>query len=135
MAGGLGQVTGKAPGWPPFLFKNDGSGTLTRVTTGALVETSACAVKGVWGDMDRDGDLDLFVVHYDCAATYSGSDTGNFANVLWRNDGEDVFTKITSGPIASEASCQRWHDAAWGGKRAPERASNQHLTPRSLRAP
>ena len=38
-----------------------------------------------WGDFDGDGDLDLYVVN------------GNFqANVLYRNDGDDTFTDVTS---------------------------------------
>jgi hypothetical protein len=49
---------------PPILFRNNGDGTFADVTTqaGELAETLPAGSNGVaWGDIDNDGDLDLYV--------------------------------------------------------------------------
>ena len=61
----------------------------TKITTGPIVSDAAHSLASCWVDFDGDGDLDLFVTNPD------GS------NLLYRNDGQGVFTKITTGPIVS----------------------------------
>lgn len=57
-----------------------------------------------WVDVDGDNDLDLFVV------------TGfapNNDNVLFRNDGNDMFHRVTGVPLtmdAAESACSTWGD-------------------------
>jgi hypothetical protein len=46
------------------LFKNDGSGRFTDVTTAAGVRDPGFASSAMWFDYNRDGKLDLFVAHY-----------------------------------------------------------------------
>lgn len=75
-----------------FLYKNNGDGTFTKITTGAIVTDGGNSVGGSWGDYDNDGDLDLFVTHY----------TGE-NNRLFRNNGNGNFTKITTGAIVNDA--------------------------------
>jgi hypothetical protein len=55
-------------------------------------------MSAAWGDYDNDGDLDLYLANHDA---YSR---------LYRNDGSDVFTDVTSGPVAE------WYGSAgvWG---------------------
>jgi len=62
--------------------------TFTRITTGPVVTDAADGQGCAWVDFDNDGDLDLYV---------SCNRTG--ASLLYRNDGNGVFTKITTGPI------------------------------------
>ncbi len=45
-----------------------------------------------WGDYDNDGDPDLFTISYD----------DDRANNLYKNNGDETFTKITSGLIAND---------------------------------
>lgn len=58
------------------LFRNDGGGSFTDVTTEAGVGNALWGVGCAFGDLDNDGDLDLYVVNFS-----SGSD------VLYRNEG------------------------------------------------
>lgn len=64
--------------------------TFTKLTTGPVVTDGADGEGCAWVDFDNDGDLDLYV---------SCDQTG--ANLLYRNDGNGVFTKLTTGAIQS----------------------------------
>jgi enediyne biosynthesis protein E4 len=82
-----------------FLFHNNGNGTFTRITTGPLVTATGNSQGCAWGDYDNDGYLDLFV-------TRSG---GN--NLLFHNNQNGTFTRISSGPMVSDSSGGA---CAWG---------------------
>ncbi|NNE46280.1 MAG: T9SS type A sorting domain-containing protein [Rhodothermales bacterium] len=60
------------------LYRNDGDGTFTRITSTPV--TSGRSVMGVWGDADNDGDLDLY--------------TGSRSPVLYVNDGNGGFEAV-----------------------------------------
>lgn len=65
------------------LYRNIGDGILERVDdAGALVNDGGISGVGVWGDIDNDGNLDIFV-----------SRVG--LNALYRNDGNGSFVKMT----------------------------------------
>jgi len=64
--------------------------TFTKITTGPVVTDAADGQGCAWVDFDNDGDLDLYV---------SCNRTG--ASLLYRNDGNGVFTRITTGPIVN----------------------------------
>jgi hypothetical protein len=84
------------------LYHNNGNGTFTKITTGAIVtdggDSRGCAA----GDYDNDGWPDLFVANY-----------GNQNNFFYHNNGNGTFTKITNiAPVTSPgygAGCT-WFD-------------------------
>jgi enediyne biosynthesis protein E4 len=86
------------------LFRNDGKGRFTDWTARSGIKIAGYGVGGAAGDIDNDGDLDLFV---------SGLD----ADQLFRNNGDGTFTDVTaragvSDPLwsASAAFADADHD-------------------------
>jgi len=80
------------------LFRNNGGGSFTDVTSGPLGDTRE-GISVDWGDYDNDGDLDLYLVN------------NGQANKLFRNDGGGNFTDVTSGPLGDAGYGL---SAAWG---------------------
>ncbi len=79
-------------GFQNYLYRNDGSGVFTDVTTPPLDASYLFYgnTKGVaWGDYDNDGDLDLYVSMW----------AGGLGNRLFRNDGGGAFTDVTTPPL------------------------------------
>jgi hypothetical protein len=75
------------------LFRNEGSGRFLDLSDRAGIEVRSYAQGGTAGDVDGDGDLDLYL-------------TALGVNELWRNDGDGTFTNI-----AAEAGVD---DPLWG---------------------
>jgi len=67
------------------LFRNDGAGGFSDVTSGPLF-CQGVGPSPTWVDYDNDGDIDLYLAR------------STAANRLLRNDGGGVFTDVTSGP-------------------------------------
>jgi hypothetical protein len=84
-----------------YLYHNNGDGSFTRVTSGPIATDDANSEGAIWGDYDNDGFLDLFV-----AVGLGGND------LLYRNNGDGSFTKITSGPVVQSGGNSR--GCAWG---------------------
>jgi len=84
-----------------FLYQNNGDGSFTRITEGAIVNEWGFSSGGCWGDYDNDGDLDLFVANY-----------WNENNFLYQNNGDGSFTKITSGVIVNDHGYS--YGSSWG---------------------
>ncbi len=82
--------------WNDMLFHNNGNGSFTRITTGHPVVDGVDSGVGAWSDYDRDGFLDLFVVTY-------GSCPG-LADMLYRNNGDGSFRKVTAGEAGTLVS-------------------------------
>jgi hypothetical protein len=96
-------ATSSAAGTPNALFLNQRDGSFRDVAAAAgLADLSrdgegAC-MGAVWGDIDNDGDEDLYVIKWGYAQ-------------LFRNDGDLTFTDITA-----EAGLRRWmnsNGAVW----------------------
>jgi len=80
------------------LFRNNGDGTFSDVTTKARVGHEGYGTGCSAADFDGDGDLDLFVLNYG-------------PNVLYRNNGDGTFTDISK---ASGLAGARWSlSAPW----------------------
>ena len=87
----LGGMSGAPAVGDHRLYRNNGSGAFTDEAAAAGVDfTSAAGPAGLgsaFGDIDLDGDLDLFVCGWQPV-------TDN--NVLFRNNGDGTFTNITA---------------------------------------
>jgi hypothetical protein len=98
---------------PNVLYRNGGNGVFTDVTRAARVAgpgswSTSCA----FADLDRDGDLDLFVVNYVAAEAKHSPFCGNarlrmrvychplnfepLPNIVYRNDGNGVFSDVSA---------------------------------------
>ena len=73
-----------------FLYKNNGDGTFTKVISDPVVTSGGYSVGSAFGDVDNDGDIDLFVTN-----AFSGS--AQTKNFLFLNTGSGSFTKIDTG--------------------------------------
>jgi hypothetical protein len=82
------------------LYHNNGDGTFTDVGAAAGVDLKSWGSGAVWGDYDRDGDIDLFVSSYG-------------ENVLFRNNGDATFTDVTSNS-GTGGLTGFWAGASWG---------------------
>ncbi len=81
------------------LYRNNGDGTFTDVTSQAGVDYRGWAMGAAWGDYDGDGRLDLVV-------------TTHGYNVLYRNNGDGTFTDVSEASgIGKEKGF--WSGAAW----------------------
>lgn len=84
-----------------FLYKGVGDGTFTKITTGTPVNDAFISRCANWTDFDNDGDADLFV-------TNENDQNEN----LYRNNGDDTFTKITTGALVTNGG--KTMSASWG---------------------
>jgi len=74
-----------------FLFLNNGNGTFSNITAGAL-ETAVLSkntFSAAFGDYDLDGDLDLFMTHW------GSGDVIGTSEHLWINNGDTTFTDVS----------------------------------------
>ncbi len=69
------------------IYRNDGGGIFTKLTSGPLLNNLGNTMSGSWGDYDNDGDLDVFLAN-------EGT-----TNALFRNDGNFNFTKIINDTV------------------------------------
>ncbi len=97
--GSLDLFVANSNGTNNFLYHNDGDGTFTKVTSGAIVTDVGDFKSGVWGDYDNDGWLDLFV-----------SARGQ-KNYLYRNNGDGTFSTVATGSLVNDEGVS--FAAAW----------------------
>jgi hypothetical protein len=83
------------------LYHNNGNATFTKITTGDIVSDIGDSHGASWGDYDNDGWLDLFVNRW-----YNEND------LLYHNNGNGTFTKITAGPEVNNTGYGT--GSAWG---------------------
>ena len=98
-------VSNSAGNLKNFLYKNLGSGTFQKITTGPVVNDQE-ASRGVnWVDYDNDGDVDLFVVNE------NGGNESLYKN-MFKETGVDSFLQVTAGALVSSGG-NSW-SASWG---------------------
>lgn len=81
------------------IYRNDGNGNFTKLTTGSLLNDAGNTMSSSWADFDNDGDLDVFLAN----------DQGY--NALFKNNGNFNFTKVTSDTVCKTPS--RSFSSAW----------------------
>ena len=81
------------------LYENMGNGYFTKVTTGEIVNDGGASWSASWGDIDNDGDLDVFIANW------------GQVDFLYLNNGDKTFTKVTTGPIVQDA--ERSATSSW----------------------
>jgi len=84
-----------------LFYHNNGDGTFSKITTGIVATDNQGSVSCAWGDYDNDGWLDLFVAK-----------GANQDDVLYHNNGDGTFTKVTNGGIVVSGSSSV--GSAWG---------------------
>ncbi|MFZ5519388.1 MAG: FG-GAP-like repeat-containing protein [Candidatus Zhuqueibacterota bacterium] len=73
------------------LYRNNGDGAFTKITDDIVVSDWGDSRGSAWADVDKDGDLDLFVAN-----------AGNQHNCFYLNVGNGAFQKQTSSEIATD---------------------------------
>ena len=86
------------------LYHNEGDGSFTKITLGAVTTDIGDSYGCSWIDYDNDGDLDLFVAN--------GGVVGSQNNYLYRNDGAGLFVKITDVVITNDGRAT--NGGSWG---------------------
>src|SRR6266498_2726985 len=84
-----------------LLYRNNGDGSFTKITSGPVGQSGGSSRGCAWGDYDNDGLLDLFV------ANEQGQN-----NFLFHNNGDGTFARIASGSIVNDGGAS--HGCAWG---------------------
>jgi len=83
------------------LYRNLGDGTFTQVT-GSVVEEDYTVTEGTygsgWGDIDNDGDLDLFAI--------------GFNTILYYNNGNGTFTKYDTQELFNSPGLSKLYGPA-----------------------
>ncbi len=85
-----------------MLFNNNGDGTFKRIHEGPVVNNSASAWNVAWGDVDNDGDEDLYV------SVWAGK------NYFYINNGDGTFSQNSKDPIVADSDSTNTSVSVWG---------------------
>jgi hypothetical protein len=94
-------TNGPQQGENNFFYENNGDGTFTKITDIAITQDGKASDGSSWGDIDNDGDLDLFV------ANWWGQ-----PNLLYLNNGDKTFTFQQGILMTTESSHSE--TGSWG---------------------
>src|SRR6218665_196408 len=86
-----------------LFYTNDGAGNFTRINSGIHVNDNGYSETAAWGDYDNDGLVDLYVTN----------SAPPLQNCLYKNMGNNSFSKIMAGPMVTDAYFSRsvnWTD-------------------------
>lgn len=90
-----------------ILYRNNGDGTFTDVTSDADLRHMGNHYSAVWGDYDNDGWLDLYLVD-------SGDISSGKRGLLYHNNADGTFTDVASEVGLPHEAQERHGTAAWG---------------------
>jgi hypothetical protein len=79
-----------------LLYHNDGGGAFSRASGGSVTNQLGYFGPCVFGDYDNDGFLDLFVANHDAL------DQTGVKNLLFHNNGDGTFSKVTAGSVVND---------------------------------
>jgi len=85
------------------MLRETGTATFTSVTTGPLVNAGGNSMSASWGDVDNDGDLDVFIANGWPVAS---------VNRLCLNNGDGTFTEVVNDTVVKTAGFHM--GCAWG---------------------
>jgi len=86
------------------LYRNDGAGVFTALgesDVGDLVSAPDDVGMGVWGDIDNDGDLDLYLGN-----SWSGPPPG-WPDIIYVNDGNSRFERLSPPGVSNPAETDK----------------------------
>ncbi|HHT9121736.1 MAG TPA: CRTAC1 family protein [Candidatus Wunengus sp. YC63] len=89
-----------------ILYKNNGDGSFSNVSSSAGVDDDSTGADIAWGDYNNDGFLDLYLVN-DVGAGYGAK------NILYKNNGDGTFTNVADAAGVSSRGyglCAAWAD-------------------------
>ncbi len=81
------------------LYKGDGTGGFTRITSTPITTGTFFALGTTWADYDNDGDLDCLLA-------------GTGGSALYKNNGDETFTQV-SASLMGTTDLRGW-SPAWG---------------------
>ena len=93
-----------ATGGKNQLFHNNGDGTFTKATSGAIVNDIGVGYAALWADYDNDGFDDLLVINL----------INNGHNFLYHNNRDGTFTRISTNVVATDLWPAGGQCGAWG---------------------
>ncbi len=98
------NMTVQPDGPPSKLYKNLGNMEFEEYVFEDEMYRNSFTNSSNWGDLDNDGDLDLYVSVENNTFPFGGQTSATPYNILFRNDGEGVFTNILEHSLAKESS-------------------------------
>ena len=100
----VSNMTVKPDGPPSKLYKNLGNMEFEEYVFEDEMYRNSFTNSSNWGDLDNDGDLDLYISVENNRFPFGGQTSATPYNILYRNDGDGVFTNILENAIAIESS-------------------------------
>ncbi len=79
------------------LYRNEGEGGFTKVEDAAPAAGQFGSMSSSWGDIDNDGDLDVFIAN----SEYFGEQD----NQLFLNNGDGTFTEVADMEVVTDGGC------------------------------
>ena len=88
----------------PALYENLGDMQFTKHVIVDEIYRHSFANSAVWGDLDNDGDLDLYISVENNELPFGGGTSATPYNIIYLNEGNGQFTNILDHPLALEDS-------------------------------